>query len=108
MYQQRHNTQSLNKSKIGGIDNTCLCVCVCVCVQKVPVVALAIIFFDIECDSEGIEVAVGWSGQDCVPDVCGPRQTAKSCGKAVQDTAYLRGRGRNIQVTQKRFKYVFV
>lgn len=39
---------------------------------QVPVVALAIVLFDIERDSEGIEVAVRWSRKGRVPDVRQP------------------------------------
>lgn len=51
----------------------CVFACVCtVCVDQVPVVALAIVLFDLQCDSEGVEVAVRWTGQCSVSDVCWP------------------------------------
>lgn len=66
----------------------------------VPVVALAIVLFYLQCDSEGIEVAVRRTGQCCVPDVCRPRRTPKGCGKTVQDTTDLDGKGKKIEALQ--------
>lgn len=42
------------------------------CLFEVPIVALAVVLFDIERDSEGVEVAVRWSRQGRVPDVRWP------------------------------------
>lgn len=44
-------------------------VCFCTC-DHVLVVAFAIILFDLQCNSEGIEIAVRWTGQRRVSDVC--------------------------------------
>lgn len=45
----------------------------CVYVDHLPVISLAIILFDLQWHSEGVEVAVGRTGQRRVPDVCRPR-----------------------------------
>lgn len=41
----------------------------CTC-DHVLVVAFAIILFDLQCNSEGIEITVRWTGQRRVSDVC--------------------------------------
>lgn len=64
-----------------------------VCVDQVPVVAFAIVLFDLQRDSESVEVAVGRTGQRCVPDVCWPRRTPKGCGETVQDSTDLDKKG---------------
>lgn len=56
---------------------------------EVPIVAFAVVLFDVQRHSEGVEVAVGRIGQRSVPDVCGFRGTTKGCRKTIQDTADL-------------------
>ena len=58
-------------------------------VDQVPEVALAIVLFDLQGDSEGVEVAFRRAGERRVPDVCRPRRTPEGCGETVQDTTDL-------------------
>ena len=70
---------------------------VSVCVDKVPEVALAIVLFDLQRDGEGVEVAVGRTGQRRVPDVWRPRGTPEGCRETVQDTTDLDGEDKEKQ-----------
>lgn len=69
----------------------------CTC-DHVLVVAFAIILFDLQCNSEGIEITVRWTGQRRVSDVCWSWRTPKGRREAVQDTTDLDGRGQEKMV----------
>lgn len=84
------------------IDSNSLVLSACVCVDQVPVVAFAIILFDLKWDSEGVEVAVRGTGQCCVPDVCRPGRTTKGCRETVQDATDLDGREQNKMMNKSR------
>lgn len=62
---------------------------VCLCVDWIPVVTLAIVLFDLQRDSKGVEVTVRRTGQCCVPVVNRPWGTPKGRGETVQDATDL-------------------
>lgn len=69
----------------------------CLCVDTAPVVAFAIVLLHFQRDSEGVEVAIGQTGQRRVPRVHRAGGTAKGCGETVQDTTDLDGKGKQQQ-----------